>query len=246
MSERTRRNVVSPTKPGESSYSKSITKRTTWVIPAPSCFWTRAPFSRVSRVDIVLHTPMSCLLPFRRTTPAALAAAGGPRASHKKTVATRKPPRKCPRKRRKSATAVKQNPPTMAANLDSMFIWLIGLACLVASTEAQPAPPPAAPPVVCGPGTTLDANSSTCEINCDENNPPSNPPGRRLSESPFAPADADASDTARESREQSARAGKAIDSYLASQPDLDDALRSVLSSHLKRFAAEILYFTEEE
>ena len=47
MSERTRRNVVSP-QPGESSYSKSITKRTTWVIPAPSCFWTRAPFSRVS------------------------------------------------------------------------------------------------------------------------------------------------------------------------------------------------------
>ena len=142
-----------------------------------------------------------------------------------------------------------QPPKVAAAHLDSMFIWLIGLACLVASTEAQPAPPPAAPPVVCGPGTTLDANSSTCEINCDENNPPSNPPGRRLSERPFTPADgadADASDTARESREQSARAGKAIDSYLASQPDLDDALRSVISPHLKRFAAEILWFTEEE
>ena len=100
--------------------------------------------------------------------------------------------------------------------------------------------PPAAAPVVCGPGTTLDGN--TCKIDCDE----SNPPGRRLSENPFAPADADASDTARESREQSARAGKAIDSYLASQPDLDDALRSVISPHLKRFAAEILWFTEEE
>ena len=110
-----------------------------------------------------------------------------------------------------------------------------------------PMPPPSPPPPetgFCGPGTTLDG--STCKINCDENNPPSNPPGRRLSESPFAPADADASDTARESREQSARAGKAIDSYLASQPDLDDALRSVLSSHLERFAAEILYFTDEE
>ena len=104
----------------------------------------------------------------------------------------------------------------------------------------SPSPPPAAAPVVCGPGTTLDGN--TCKIDCDE----SNPPGRRLSENPFAPADADASDTARESREQSARAGKAIDSYLASQPDLDDALRSVISPHLKRFAAEILWFTEEE
>ena len=320
---------------------------------------------------IVLHTPMSCLLPFRRTTPAALAAAGGPRASHKKMVATRKPPRECPPTRRNRATGVKQNPPTMAANLDSMFLWLIGLACLVASTEAQPSgcsglpnspcgvltsstgsvskmqfkdsgmadmvvlntgssvkfekqafkgtpssgaftvhmecsggsctkgaactftagscsdcvscpsctgderkvesgdskwykeanslsfvtycggefgsdpspspsPPPAAPPVVCGPGTTLDGN--TCKIDCDE----SNPPGRRLSENPFAPADADASDTARESREQSARAGKAVDSYLASQPDLDDAQRSVISFHLERFAAEILWFTDEE
>ena len=143
--------------------------------------------------------------------------------------------------------ASREQPPRVAvAHLDSMFIWLIGLACLVASTEAQPAPPPAAPPVVCGPGTTLDANSSTCEINCDENNPPSNPPGRRLSESPFAPADADASDTARESREQSVRARKVIDSHLASQPDLDDALRSVISYHLERFAAERLWFTEEE
>ena len=115
----------------------------------------------------------------------------------------------------------------------------------VSPSPSPPPPspsPPAAAPVVCGPGTTLDADSSTCKINCDE----SNPPGRRFSESPFAPADADASDTARESREQSARAGKAIDSYLASQPDLDDALRSALSSHLERFAAEILWFTEEE
>ena len=87
-----------------------------------------------------------------------------------------------------------------------------------------------------------DAISGKCKINCDENDPP----GRRLSERPLTPADAAASDTAKESREQSTRARKAIDSHLASQPDLDDAQRSALSYHLERLAAESLWFPEEE
>ena len=93
----------------------------------------------------------------------------------------------------------------------------------------SPPPPSPSPPaaVVCGPGTTFDGSS--CIIDCDET-------GRRLAEM----------DTAKESREQSTRARKAIDSYLASQPDIKDAQRSVISSHLERFAAEILWFTEEE
>ena len=107
---------------------------------------------------------------------------------------------------------------------------------------SPPPPSPSPPAAVCGTGTIFDAISGKCKINCDENDPP----GRRLSERPLTPADAAASDTAKESREQSTRARKAIDSHLASQPDLDDAQRSALSYHLERLAAESLWFPEEE
>ena len=109
-------------------------------------------------------------------------------------------------------------------------------------SPSPPPPSPSPPAAVCGTGTIFDAISGKCKINCDENDPP----GRRLSERPLTPADAAASDTAKESREQSTRARKAIDSHLASQPDLDDAQRSALSYHLERLAAESLWFPEEE
>ena len=108
---------------------------------------------------------------------------------------------------------------------------------------SPPPPSPSPPAAECGIGTKPDPNPPyACIIDCDES-------GRRLFETPSTtPADADASEIARESREaeQSARARKAIDIYMASLPNLDDAQRSVLAYHWEKIAAESLWFPEQE